>query len=926
MGSPNVETTWHAVSGEEAVHALAADAQSGLASAEAATRLATHGPNALPEIPPTPFWRRVLAQLKGFVVLILLAATLVSLALGDWIEAAAILAIVILNAVIGALQESRAEKALQSLKEMAAPEAQVIRDGARATILARELVPGDIVLLEAGSIVPADLRLLEAAQLRVDESSLTGESVPVEKKALSVLSSDAPVADRVNCAFMGTTISYGRGRGIVVETGVGTQLGQIAEMIGDEKREETPLQRKLEEFGKLLGTVILAVCAVVFVVSLVRDPQIHILFQQGIGPYLETARTTLLGFFIVAVSLAVAAVPEGLPAFVTMALAIGMREMLKRHALVRRLPSVETLGSATVICTDKTGTLTQNQMTVTTIWAGGETFEVTGQGYEPSGTFRHEGREVKPEDYPALERSLWAGLLCNDAELVSSPTPRIVGDPTEGALVVAARKAGMDREFHADWRRVAEIPFDSDRKRMTTIHPSGRSSPTSVSTANYVALVKGAADVVLSLCRWIEEKNGPVPLADGARRSVLEANERMASLGLRVLAVAYRPLHELPEDVVPEVVERELVFLGLLGMQDPPRPEVGDAVAQARQAGLRSIMITGDHVATAEAIARQVGILSAHGRIVSGQELDRTTDAELAEMIDEVDVFARVSPHHKVRIVDALRSKGHVVAMTGDGVNDAPALRHADIGIAMGIAGTDVAKQSADMVLTDDNYASIVAAVEQGRVIYSNIRKTVYYLLSCNFAEIAIIFLAILVGWKSPLTAIQLLWLNLLTDGAPALALGLEKGEADTMRRLPRSPRERIIDRRMAVGILFQTFALTAVVLGIYAFAQHSGWHAAAGTLAFTVLVLAELPIAYGVRSETTPLYRQGIFSNRYMQWACLVSVLLMVAVLYVPFLERPFDAVPPSGEMWAVALPLVLFPFLVLEIGKILATRRARR
>ena len=925
MGSIDATRAWHAISAEEAVRALAADTESGLAGPEAAARLAQHGPNALPETPPTPFWKRILEQLKGFVVLILLAATLISLALGDWIEAGVILAIVVLNAVVGALQNSRAEKALASLKEMASPEAQVVRDGARTTIRARELVPGDIVLLEAGSIVPADLRLLETAQLRVDESSLTGESVPVEKRAEAVLDLEGSVADRANCAFMGTTISYGRARGVVVGTGLHTELGKIAEMIEGEEKEETPLQRKLEEFGKLLGTVVLVVCAIVFIVSLVRDPQIQVLFREGLGPYLHVARTSLLGFFIVAVSLAVAAVPEGLPAFVTMTLAIGMREMLKRHALVRRLPSVETLGSATVICTDKTGTLTQNKMTVTAIWAAGESFDVSGQGYEPVGIFTRKGHDVDPRDHSPLHWTLWAGLECNDAELVSSPAYRVIGDPTEGALLVAAAKAGMRRESQGTSRRVAEIPFDSDRKRMTTIHPAaGASLP--VAGANYVALVKGAVDAVLALSTQIERSEGREAMSEAIHGEILAANEGMATQGLRVLAVAYRPLRDLPEEASPEAVERELVFLGLLGMQDPPRPEVADAVEKARQAGLRSIMITGDHVATAEAIARQVGILRSHGRVVSGQELERMSDGELAAVMDAVDVFARVSPHHKVRIVDALQAGGHVVAMTGDGVNDAPALRHADIGIAMGIAGTDVAKQSADMVLTDDNYASIVAAVEQGRVIYANIRKTVYYLLSCNFAEIAIIFLAILVGWKSPLTAIQLLWLNLLTDGAPALALGLEKGEADTMRRPPRSPRERIINRSMAVGIAFQSAALTAVVLGVYALAHSSGWAAAAGTLAFTTLVLAELPIAYGVRSETTPLYRQGVFSNRAMQWACLVSGLLLVAVLYIPAFEGPFNVVELSAQMWAVVLPLVFFPFLVLETRKVLLARRAGR
>ncbi|MBC7092622.1 cation-translocating P-type ATPase [Candidatus Bipolaricaulota bacterium] len=802
----------------------------------------------------------------------------------------------------------------------------MLRDGVRTKVPARDLVPGDIVFLDAGAIVPADLRLVETAQMRVDESSLTGESVPVEKKAEAVLAADTAIADRANCAFMGTTVVYGRGRGVVVGTGTSTQLGQIAEMI-EETEEETPLQRKLEEFGKVLGTVVLVVCALVFILSIVRDPQISVLWQEGLGAYLRVARTTLLGLFIVAVSLAVAAVPEGLPAIVTMCLALGMREMLKRHALVRRLPSVETLGSATVICTDKTGTLTQNQMTVTRVWAGGRGYGVTGQGYDPQGGFSLDGREVRAQDHPVLYQSLWAGLLCNDAELRQEAKGyRVIGDPTEGALIVAAMKAGLDKSVAATFPRVSEVPFDSDRKRMATIHPLNDEAPIRADGARYICLVKGAPDVILSLCEEVQEAAGRAVLTEVKRVELQKANEAMASEGLRVLAVAYRPLPDLPEEVNPDTVETGLVFLGLLGMQDPPRPEVAAAIEKARRAGLRTIMITGDHVATAEAIARQIGLLRPNGRVVSGAELDRMVEGELALQIDEIDVFARVSPHHKVQIVDALRARGDIVAMTGDGVNDAPALRRADIGIAMGIAGTDVAKHTADMVLTDDNYASIVAAVEQGRIIYANIRKTVYYLLSCNFAEIAIIFGAILVGWPAPLTAIQLLWLNLLSDGAPALALGLEKGEPDIMNRPPRSPKERIINRDMAVGILFQSGALTAAVLGAYALTLHGKYAAEADTLAFTTLVLAELARAYTARSENVPIHKIGIFSNRWMQWAVLTSFLLLMLVVYVPFLQPIFNTVTLEPGMWAMVLPLIFVTALVVEVRKLWREWQAKR
>ncbi|MDD4903220.1 MAG: cation-translocating P-type ATPase [Candidatus Bipolaricaulis sp.] len=927
------KTLWHALDTSEAVRTLKTDVDAGLSSAEAAERLKTYGPNALPESPPTPFWKRLVGQLKGFVVLILLVAAVISTVVYfiepeplGWLDSVIIIAIVVLNSFVGALQDSRAEKALQSLKKMAAPEAQVLRDGQRVSVRARELVPGDVVLLEAGTMVPADLRLLVAAQMRVDESSLTGESVPVEKNADAHLAKETGIADRINSAFLGTTVVYGRGRGVVIGTGADTQLGEIAEMI-EEEQEETPLQRKLEEFGKILGTVILIVCAIVFALEIVRDPNLYILREQGLAAYFRTGAGDLIRFFMVAVSLAVAAVPEGLPAIVTMCLALGTREMLKRHALVRRLPSVETLGSATVICTDKTGTLTQNQMTVTSVWAERTMYGVTGQGYDPAGGYTRSDVPVQVEGHPVLERALWAGLLCNDAELrQEGATHRVIGDPTEGALVVAAAKGGMGKSDLERSPRISEIPFDSDRKRMTTFHTTdGARIP--AAGAKVLAVVKGAPDVVLSLCARMEGAGGPAALDVATRNEVQKANDTMASQGLRVLAVAYRPLSEMPHEVTPEAVEHDLVLLGLLGMQDPPRPEVKDAITKARAAGLRTIMITGDHVATAEAIAAQIGLMRPGSRVVSGAEMDKMAEGQLAREIEHIDVFARVSPHHKVEIVEALRSNGEVVAMTGDGVNDAPALKRADIGVAMGIAGTDVAKNTADMVLTDDNYASIVAAVEQGRVIYSNIRKTVYYLLSCNFAEVAIIFGAILIGWPAPLTAIQLLWLNLLTDGAPALALGLEKGEPGIMSRRPRSPRERIINKEMAIGILYQAGALTVAVLGVYALGIYTqgALHDDAMTIAFTTLVLAELFRAYTARSEHVPLARIGVFSNRAMQWAVLASLALLMLVLYVPGLQQAFDTKTLSVGMWAYIAPLMLVPALVVEVRKYILQWRGR-
>lgn len=912
------EVHWHALDAEEALRRLGAARERGLSSEEAQVRLKKYGLNALPEAQPAPFWQRLLAQLKSFVVLILIAATIVSMALGDWIEAGAILAIVILNAFIGAVQESRAEQALQSLKKMAAPEAQVLRNGLRQTIPAKELVPGDIVFLEAGSVVPADLRLLETAQLRIDESALTGESVPVDKDASAVLPEDTALADRVNMAFLGSTVVYGRGVGVVVATGSATVLGEIAGVV-EEPQEETPLQRKLEEFGRVLGILVLIVCGIVFVAEILRDPNLHILRDQGFFAYLRASQHALLGFFIIAVSLAVAAVPEGLPAIVTLCLTMGMREMLRRNALVRRLPAVETLGSATVICADKTGTLTQNQMTVTAVWVGGELIFVTGQGYKPEGQFLRDGKPLNPKEHPLLLGALWVGLLCNDAELrEEGGAYRVIGDPTEGALVVAGLKAGLSRDGVP---RLGELPFDSDRKRMTTVHPA-EAFPLDV-PAPYVAAVKGAPDVVLAHCTAVATPTGLVLLTAEERAKIGRANEELASQGLRVLAVAYRPLSTLFQDPDPEEIERDLVFLGLLGMQDPPRPEVPEALAKARRAGLRTIMITGDHVATAVAIAKQIALLRPNGRVISGSELDRLSDEELVRVIDEVDVFARVSPHHKVRIVEALRARGEIVAMTGDGVNDAPALKRADIGIAMGITGTDVAKATADMVLLDDNYASIVAAVEQGRVIYANIRKTIYYLLSCNFAEIAIIFFAVLLGWPVPLTAIQLLLLNLLTDGAPALALGAEPAEPGIMERPPRSPTERIINREMAGGILYQAAALTAAVLGLFAIAHHGPWREDADTLAFVTLVVAELFRAYAARSEWIPLYKLGLFSNRWMQWAFLSSLGVLLLVVYAPPLRPVFNTFPLTLPMWTALLPLALVPFLLVEGRKVFISLR---
>jgi Ca2+-transporting ATPase len=919
---------WYALGTEEVLESLGTSPEEGLSPSEAEQRLEQYGYNELEERPPATFWERLWAQLTEFVVILLIVAAVISLVMGDVIEAIVIAAIVVLNAAIGVIQESKAEEALAALKKMAAPEAQVIRDGHRMTIPARELVPGDIVLLEAGNVVPADVRLVETVNLKVEEASLTGESLPVNKDAKIMLDPDAPLGDRRNSAYMSTMVSYGRGVGSVVATGMETEIGHIAEMIQSFEQEQTPLQRKLDQLGRTLGIASLVISGSVFVVGLLRP------LIMGNPVTFDTVRE----YFMLSVSLAIAAVPEGLPAVVTICLALGMREMVERHALIRRLPAVETLGSATVICSDKTGTLTQNEMTVTRVWANGKLYDVTGKGYSVDGRFLLGENPIQFSNHDLLRNTLWAGVLCNDALLErveegGNGDYRMVGDPTEGALIVAGAKAGYWKDdLEKGFPRVSEIPFDSERKRMTTVHALedlqvGGPSPFEPGQEGPVAIVKGAPDIVLDQCTHILTDDGVIPLTSELREEVLEANRNMASQALRVLAVAYRKLDAVPEEPTPAEVEHDLVFIGLQGMIDPARPEVIPAVQKARGAGLRTIMVTGDYAATAAAIASEIGILRPGGEAVSGQELEEMSEEELDGVIDSVDVFARVAPHHKVRIVEALRDRDHVVAMTGDGVNDAPALKRADIGVAMGITGTDVSKQTADMVLTDDNYVSIVSAIEQGRIIYSNIRKFVYFLISCNMAEIAIIFIATLVGWPTPLTVIQLLWLNLLSDGAPALALGLEKGDPDIMDRPPRPPKEPVINRDMAVGVAVQTVAISATVLfaywqGLTRFASmHAGEDGVivAETIAFVTLVLSELWRAYTARSENYPLLKLGIFSNKWMQYAVGFSIVLLLLVVYVPFLQGVFNTTALTLREWSLILPLTLIPAIVAEIEKML-------
>jgi Ca2+-transporting ATPase len=913
---------WHTLQIDDILQELATPVESGLSNAEATSRLKTYGPNQLAEAPPTTLWQMLWEQFNNFVIILLIIAAIISALLGDYVESAAIMAIVILNAILGIVQERRAEQELAALRQLAAPEANILRDGHRVVIPARDLVPGDIVFLEAGYYVPADVRLIEAINLKIEEAALTGESVPVKKDANIRLQQHVPLGDRSNTAFLGTVVSYGRGKGVVVNTGMRTQIGLIAEMLQAVEQEQTPLQRRLDQLGRALGWAALAVCGLVFVVGWLRG-------------------TPPLEMFIIAVSLAIAAVPEGLPAVVTISLALGMREMIKRNALIRRLSSVETLGSATTICSDKTGTLTQNQMTVTRVAADGEFLTVTGSGYSPQGIFLYDGKPVNLKDYPAILTALWVGALNNDATLEVSgtsngePSYRMVGDPTEGALIVAAAKAGtLPSPLNQAYPRIQEIPFDSDRKRMVTVHAVRNPHPDDISPFYddnqrewYVVTEKGAPDVVLKQCTHYQNRSDEaVPLDDEQRRRILVANDLMTQDALRVLGVAYRVVQEIKHDVNGEVIgeelEKGLIFVGLIGMIDPARPEVPPALQKAREAGIRTVMITGDYPNTAKAIAEDIGLLEAGHQVLTGNELNHLDDDALSIAVLETDVFARVSPQHKMRIVQALRSQNEVVAMTGDGVNDAPSIKQADIGVAMGITGTDVAKETADMVLTDDNYASIVSAVEQGRVIYSNIRKFVYYLLSCNLAEIAIIFLATVAGLPSPLTAIQLLWLNLITDGAPALALGVEEGDPDIMQRPPRPPKEPIINRLMQLGIGVQTIFITLVTLGAYWIGMEY-YPEMAKTMAFVTLSFSELLRAFTARSENYPLLKIGVFSNKTMNWAVLSSLALLLVVIYIPFLQPVFNTVPLGLEQWQFLFPLLFIPAVAAEVNKWLISRR---
>ena len=861
----------------ELLRTLSTDPASGLTDADAAARLARDGENRLREKKKKSMFLRFLDQFKDVMILILLAAAVVSFVVAcssgeasEFFEPILIVAIVIANAVMGVLQESKAEKALDALKNLSAPHARVLRDGKESVVEAKDLVTGDVILLEAGDFVPADARLLTAASLKCEESALTGESVPAEKDAQAAVASDAPLGDRRNMVYSGCSVTYGRATAVVTATGMNTEMGKIANLLDSSEDTQTPLQKKLANLGKYLGILALAACAVVFVVGLLNGMEV-------------------MDIFMTAVSLAVSAIPEGLPAIVTIVLAIGVQRMVKRNAIIRRLPAVETLGSASVICSDKTGTLTQNRMTLTHAYADGAAAP----------------EAISSDNSESVRRLLRLAALCCDGSVTfTGDTEQHIGDPTETAILVAAHKNGMDKdELNAQSPRIAELPFDSDRKLMTTVNRIDGQN---------IVIVKGAFDVLASRC------------VSGDLESARRVCDEMSDQALRVLAVAAKRIDALPDAPTSDVLERDLTLLGLVGMIDPPRPEAREAVKQCRRAGIKPVMITGDHVVTASAIARDLGILQPGDEAVTGAQLQKMTDSELDSRVRSISVYARVSPEDKIRIVRAWQRQGEIVSMTGDGVNDAPALKAADIGCAMGITGTDVAKGAADMTLTDDNFSTIVSAVREGRGIYDNIKKAVGFLLGTNIGEILTVFLAMVCWHKSPLLSMQLLWINLVTDSLPAIAIGMEAVEPDVMERKPKPRDESIFAHGMGVRIALQGLLFSGLTLFAFHLGESTTGSLAGGqTLAFMVLALSQIFHAFNMRTNQS-LFKVGVFSNPQMNKAALVSLALTAAVLFIPPLATVFGLIQLPGWLYLAGLGLSLVSIPVVEITKALGLHKA--
>lgn len=858
----------HSMVKEELVRTLGTDAEKGLEAAQAVQALEKYGQNKLREKKKKTNLQRFFDQFKDVMILILLAAAAVSFGIacyegspGEFFEPGLIVLIVVLNAIMGVLQESKAEKALDALKSLSSPHARVLRGGTEQVIDAANLVPGDVIRLEAGDFVPADARLLRSVSLKAEESALTGESVPAEKDADAAIDEKAPLGDRVNMVFSGCSITYGTATAVVTGTGMNTEMGKIANLLEGEGDTQTPLQKKLASLGKYLGIVALAACAVIFIVGLL----------DGLPP---------MEMFMTAVSLAVSAIPEGLPAIVTIVLSIGVQRMVKKNAIIRRLPAVETLGSASVICSDKTGTLTQNRMTLV-------------KAYLDDGT----AEPISADNSAPVRELLRYGTLCCDGSVrFVDGKEEHIGDPTETSIVLAAYKNGMQKdELNQKYPRRAEIPFDSDRKLMTTVNEID---------GKYIVIVKGAFDMLAQRC------------SAGNLEQAREMNEEMSAQALRVLAVAYKEIDQLPDTPDSETLENGLTLMGLVGMIDPPRPEAKEAVAVCRKAGIKPVMITGDHVVTASAIAKELGILQEGDEAVTGAELDAMDEAELDRRVRNISVYARVSPENKIRIVRAWQKRGEIVSMTGDGVNDAPALKAADIGCAMGITGTDVAKGAADITLTDDNFATIVDAVREGRGIYANIKKVVGFLLGTNIGEVLTVFFAMIFWRQTPLLSMQLLWINLVTDSMPAIALGMEAVENDVMEKRPKPKSEGLFANGFGVRIGLQGFMFGALTLLAFYIGQAMTGELAAGqTMAFLVLALSQVVQAFNMRSEHS-LFRIGPFSNKKLNLAALVSLLLVLVVVFTP-LSVAFELVTLTPQLYLIALGLILVPFVVMEISK---------
>ncbi|MFT7820213.1 calcium-translocating P-type ATPase, SERCA-type [Bacillus siamensis] len=869
----------------------------GLTEKEVKKRLEKHGPNELQEGKRTPAIVVFFAQFKDFMVLVLLVATLISGFLGEYVDAVAIMAIVFVNGVLGFFQERRAEKSLHALKELSTPYVSALRDGSWKKIQSKELVPGDIVKFSSGDRIGADVRIVEAKSLEIEESALTGESIPVVKQADKLRKPDVSLGDINNMAFMGTIVTRGSGVGVVVGTGMNTAMGKIADMLESAGNLSTPLQRRLEELGKILIIIALLLTVLVVAVGVLQGHELYSMFLAG-------------------VSLAVAAIPEGLPAIVTVALSIGVQRMIKQKSIVRKLPAVETLGCASVICSDKTGTLTQNKMTVTHMWSGGKTFKVSGIGYEPAGVFTRDEREIKPKDEKMLEQMLVFGALCNTSEIELKDGHYVLdGDPTEGALLTAARKGGYSNDWLSEqYRVVAEFPFDSVRKMMTVIVEDKEKKR--------FVITKGAPDVLIERSSHMMHGGRSAPFSEEKKAEAEAVLKELASQALRTIAIAYKPLNP-GEKPTMEQAEKNLTILGLSGMIDPPRPEVRQAIKECREAGIKTVMITGDHVETAKAIAKDLRLLPKKGRVMDGKTLNKLSEKELTETVDDIYVFARVSPEHKLKIVKAFQENGHVVAMTGDGVNDAPAIKQADIGVAMGVTGTDVAKEASSLILVDDNFATIKSAIKEGRNIYENIRKFVRYLLASNVGEILVMLFAMLLALPLPLVPIQILWVNLVTDGLPAMALGMDQPEDDLMRRKPRHQKEGVFARKLGWKVISRGFLIGAATILAFIVVYHRNPENLpyAQTVAFATLVLAQLIHVFDCRSETS-VFSRNPFENIYLLGAIVSSVFLMAIVIYYPPLQPIFKTVPITPGDWMLILGMSGIPTFLLA-GSLLTRKK---